>query len=301
MDLENGSSAQIDVQTPSQAESVSSEQSNFSNTQDADSPQLTELEKLERFKFEGREFTPQELKKAVLFQSDYTKKAQQLAEEKRQYESQLKEYETYKSEEKFRLNLRADLEHVRKNPQDAAKFLEVYPESFHKELQQVLREFNSVQRADQNQQQQQVKTYEQLQQEQRLSKLEKFYSEQEVAKQSTAINQNIEKLTKQYPDAIPEMAIGRVYEAYNQLLAKDPNAQLTDQMWNDAFKGAELDFQKRLKSKYGDLVKKQTEANARGRDIDTGGAAPGRPAPKFKNLSEVTKYAAADMSRRARS
>jgi hypothetical protein len=75
---------------------------------------VAELDKLEKFKFEGQEYTPQELKNAILRQSDYTRKTQEFSQERRFYD-----------------NLQADLRSVRSNPALAAEFRRTYPEKFH--------------------------------------------------------------------------------------------------------------------------------------------------------------------------
>ena len=285
----------------SQTETPSTESVGSSNNQEHLSSQdVVELEKLAKFKLDGREYTLQDLKKERLLHSDYTKKAQKLAEERRQYDSQLSEYKTWKAEEKYRVNLRADLDFIRQNPSAAAKFIEIYPESFHGELQKVLNEISGQQQssASQQQQQNQFKSYEQLQQESRLARLESFYNEQEIAKQTTSINQTIDKMKSKYTDAIPEMAIGRVYEAFNQMLAQNPGAKLTERIWEESFKAVDSEMKNLLKNRYGNLVKKQVQANEKGKDVGQGGASVGRAPPKFKNLSEVTKFAAQQLSRK---
>src|SRR3954464_16064772 len=107
-DLENTSSA------PGEAEAGAGEQPK--------TPEMVDLESLEKFRYAGREMTPKELQQAVMLQSDYTRKTQQLAEERKYYD-----------------NLSADLSAVAQNPQLAAKFKEVYPEKFHDYLAYVLK------------------------------------------------------------------------------------------------------------------------------------------------------------------
>ena len=93
--------------------------------------EITELEKLERFKFKGEEWTPKKAEQAFMRQQDYTKKAQELAEQRKEYESELKHRE-------YRSNLKADINHVLKNPSLADEFKKIYPEEYHYALELAL-------------------------------------------------------------------------------------------------------------------------------------------------------------------
>lgn len=233
---------------------------------------LAELDKMEKFKFQGREYTPAELEKAMLRQQDYTKKTQEFA----------KTREGFEKEQKYHENLAYDLMKIRDNPQLAKEFIQIYPEKFHKHLREVL---GTNQGQTQNQQSQQTPAPD-VETLQRLERVEKFYHQQEVAKNSATINSQIERCQKKYPDALPELALARIYEAMN-----DPNVEVTDQLWDETFKASDQQMKDIVKQRYGDLVKKQTEANAKSRDVDTGGGTPGRAPAKFKSLDDVTAHA----------
>jgi hypothetical protein len=97
---------------------------------------MLELEKVEKFKFDGKEYTLKELRtllaKEKEQQRDYTAKMQKLAEERKSWETQRKETQ------RFDDNLYADLQAVKDNPQLAQEFLKVYPQSYHRHLRAVL-------------------------------------------------------------------------------------------------------------------------------------------------------------------
>ncbi len=82
---------------------------------------IVELDKLEKFKYRGKEWTPKDLEAATLRQSDYTKKTQELAQERR-----------------FVENLPYDLMAVSRDPAKASQFKQVYPEKFHQFLEDFL-------------------------------------------------------------------------------------------------------------------------------------------------------------------
>lgn len=240
---------------------------------------IAELDKMEKFKFQGKEWTPKDLEKAILRQQDYTKKTQSLAEERKSFES----------ERKFAENLHYDLQYVRSNPTQATinEFIKLYPEKYHGALKTVLTELQSANREQMQPTEKKTETvpnYD-IETANRLNKLETFYHEQEVAKNTAQINATIEKYSKQYPDAISRLVIADVYEAHNQ------GVKVTEQVWEDAFKAVDAQMKEVVKSKYGDLVKKQTEANNKARDVEPGGGTIGRAPAKFKSLADVTKYA----------
>lgn len=251
---------------------------------------VTELEKLEKFKFQGQELTAKDLEKMILRQKDYTQKTQSLAEERKAIEAE-------KQERKFYENLYYDLQQVKSNPQLVQEFIKVYPEKFHGYLKEVL---NSQQTQAQDQT---AQTKYDIDQMSRMQKLENFYNQQqemiqqqEIAKTEAAINSKIETLSKKYPDALPELAIGKVFEVYNKL--QQTGGKLSDQDWESAFKASDAQVKDLLKSRYGELVKKQTQANAKARDVDSGGGTVGRAPQKFKSLKEVTDFAVNDLTGR---
>ncbi len=254
---------------------------------------VTELEKLDKFKFQGQELTAKDLEKMILRQKDYTQKTQGLAEER-------KAIETEKQERKFYENLYYDLQSVKSNPQLIQEFIKTYPEKFHGYLKEVLKESSPTQGL---QQQQEQKPQYDIDQMSRIQKLENFYNQQqemiqqqEVAKTETAINQKIDELSKKYPDALPELAIGKVFEVYNKLQAT--GGKLSDADWESAFKSSDEQIKNLVKSRYGEMVKKQTQANAKARDVDSGGGTVGRAPHKFSSLKEVTDFAINDLTRR---
>lgn len=246
---------------------------------------IAELEKMDKFKYQGKEWTVKDLEKAILRQQDYTKKTQELA----------KSRETFEQDAKFQKNLAFDLLAVKERPELASEFIKIYPEQYHAYLKEIIGGSRAGQNKTQEQQQQMPQV--DVEKEARLQRLEKHFHEQEVSKHSQAINTQMDRLTKKYPDALPELALARVYELMNAN-AQDPSFQVSDQMWEDAFKGVDSQMQDIFKKRYGDYVKKQTEANKKARDVDSGGGTPGRAPPKFKGFKEVTENAINDLKSR---
>ena len=74
--------------------------------------------------------------------------------------------------------------------------------------------------------------------------------------------------------------------------------KITQDAWENAFKTADLEMKDLIKTKYGDLVKKQTQVNNKSRDVESGGGTLGRAPQKFKSLSDVTNFAVKDLTNR---
>lgn len=251
--------------------------------------QIHELEKLEKFKFQGQEWTLKDLEKALMRQKDYTQKTQSLADERKAFES----------ERKYSDNLTADLMLIMNNPDRRdmliKEFLNVYPQKYHQSLKQVLSGSVSPQQASHQSQQSQGPDIDLMS---RLQTLESFHHNQEVSKNKMEIDSIIQKLSSQFPDAIPELAIGRVFEAFNQILEQNPNAKLTTKMWEDTFKSVDREMKSRDSQRYGNFVKKQVEANKKAKSPEAGGGTPARAPTKFKSLKDVTDFAVKDMTGR---
>jgi hypothetical protein len=245
---------------------------------------LFDLAKADKFSFEGREWTRDAFKKLIdqekQFQSMnevYTTKTQKLAEDRKAVEENRKYY----------TNLAADLIKVKENPSLASEFVRVYPQEFHQYVEQFLR---GGQQQTQGQPQGPNVDVNMLS---RLDRLEKFYNEQEIARNESEITKLVDDLSKKYPEAaeFKEMCLGRAYEAH---LAGE---KLTPESWEKIFKDVEEQVSGVMKAKYGNLVNKQTEANARGKSPQAGGGASGSAPRKFKSFREASEALIQDVTR----
>jgi hypothetical protein len=247
---------------------------------------IHDLEKLEKFRYQGKEWTAKDLEKAILRQQDYTRKTQSLSDERKTYETERQ------SDEKYYNNLHWDLLAVANNPNLAAKFLELYPEKFHTYLKDTLSKASGTQSNQGNNNVNQQNQTPDIEMMSKVQKLEKFYDEQQTAKTTTEINKSIEKYSKEYKDAIPELVIGRVYEAYNN------GTKVDDSLWSETFKQVDNEMKQMLRDRYGSLVKEQKKANAKGRDVDSGSGTISNAPQKFKSIGDVTKNALKEITGR---
>lgn len=235
---------------------------------------VAELEKMDKFKFDGQEWTPKDLKQAIMRQQDYTKKTQALSQDRK----------THDEDRKFYENLAYDLRALDANPNLASKFVSIYPEKFHKYADQYLKP--GTQEAQPNQVQMPQPDVQVLS---KLERFEKFLNEQETVKNEAMIKSTVDELSKKYPGTekplVQKMIMAEAYESHMS------GVQLTPDVWEDIFKRAKDERDAELKAEYGELVKKQTEANAKSRDVGAGGGTAGRAPMKFTRFDDLAKHA----------
>lgn len=269
---------------------IKSFESNQTSTQESASqpPQsqtaqsLTDIGKLERFIYDGKELTPAELKKAMMFQQDYTKKTKELSQYKKDYDS-IKSYSD--ESKKFRENLAIDLESVSKNPALASEFMKVYPKEFHKLLDYAIK---------QEQQEAKVLTDPRLDE---IDKLKEAYTElheEKVEKASLEIDNAFKEFSQKYPlsnepDVV--VALERVLE--NKLKAAMENGEnpkrvkLDMKDYERVFKASHEYHDKRFNQHYSKQFNKQKEVNEMAKATGTGGATPSGAPQKLKTFKDA--------------
>lgn len=239
-------------------------------------PQTVELDKLERFMYQGKEWTPSQLKDAMLMQADYTRKTQALAEERKYYD-----------------NLREDLRFIRENPHLADEFRKTYPEKFHAYLDDLIAG-GQVQAATEQAGQRQAALPPELQSEwktmrETLNGLQSAWTEQEKAKASAHIDAMFAKFTSKY-----DMADERTVLATAREVAAS-GKELTEKEWERIFKQEHEYFAEKSQKRQQAQMHAQKEANAKARDVGSGGGIPGQ-APKKRSFDEATADAIRHLS-----
>lgn len=240
---------------------------------------LPELEKLERFKYDGREWTPADLKSAVMMQKDYTQKTQEISQERKYYD-----------------NLAADLKYVRENPTLANEFRKIYPEKFHSYLdfaaatqQQAGQQHQNVQ--GQPQQVQLPPEFQNLKKD--FDQLRTAWSSQETEKEMAKIDNIFQTMGKKYEHADERTVLATAQAAYQQGLKQNGDGyRLTDAQWEQIFKSEHERSQARYESFYKNKISQQQEANKKARDAGPGGGTPGQAPPK-RSFKEATADAIA--------
>lgn len=271
-----------DINSRSQGNSANAQEQNTQQSSTSGAPELSDkasssneemlnLNSVLKFKFGDREWTPDQLEKAILRQSDYTKKTQQLAESRKYYD-----------------NLEADLENVRGNPELVDKFMEVYPKEFHKYLKLA------------NNQQEAISRQAQAQNEnapidpQLLSKLERLESHirnTEIKAKEAELDAKFSSLAKKYPDANEEVVLARA-----QALI-DRGGLVNDQVWDKLWKQSHDSFLSRFEAKQKQTLQQQRMANSKAAGPSSAGGVPTN-APRRETFAQATDRAIQELQGR---
>lgn len=236
---------------------------------------LVDLSQYSRVKLGDKEWTRDELEKGVMFQSDYTKKTQEIAQERRYVD-----------------NLQADLASVAKNPAMASEFKKIYPAKFHQFLEYVTPKTNNAQQGQNPQTAQNVDP----RIDQVLSRVERWENTMKEERVSTAkveVDSIFNKFTQKYPLAAPKGDESRVIAQAQALLSNGET--MNESKWEKIFKDSQLHYETAYKEYYKNINNKQKAAHVRGKDIAAGGGVPGGAPNMPKNIKEATKLALQDL------
>jgi hypothetical protein len=238
---------------------------------------IYELEKLQKFKFDGQEWDPNSLKKAILRNKDYTVKTQELAQERKFYE-----------------NLYYDLDHVKNNPSAIEQFKQIYPEKFHSYLNSVLEATNSKdtgQRDGKKGEDSLDKSQLPPEFQERLTRLERMeadWREGQVKAAEQQIDAMTEKLASKYPYADSEAALARAY-SLNQ-----KGVNLTEKVWENIYKSLHDSLSSKIEAGQKKQMQSQLQASKQAKDVGAGGATPSTPPRQPRTLKEATELARQD-------
>jgi hypothetical protein len=199
------------------------EANGLGNSQD-ESPKATKVQKtiadeildlasVKKIKIDGVEMTPEEIRKSILRQQDYTKKTQALAEERKQ----LADYR------KFDDNFDTDLAQVESDPSLWAEFQRLYPEKYQ---QRALKYLNTVSPKASTE-----TTPVPPQFQKKVSELESRIQRYEELEANYELDKVFTEMKAKYPDAVEEMVL-----PVAERIAQQLNAPLTKEHWERAFK-----------------------------------------------------------------
>lgn len=235
----------------------------------APSQDFVDLDSVSKFRFGGKEWTPKEFQGAYMMQADYTRKTQQLAEERKYFD-----------------NLNADLAAVKQNPTLEAKFREIYPAKYHAYLDYVAqkKEAQGNQNNQQNYQQNDpayMRRFEALEADMNARKVEAINAE---------LDARFKTLSERYPLADEEAAIARAQALHSK------GIQLTDTVWDKVWKEVSDKNMERFKKYGSEQVNKQKTANQKGKDAAPGGGIPGQAPKRPRTIKEASAYALEEMN-----
>ncbi len=257
--------------TPSDAESTQQTSQSSTFAPESNQPSIAELEKLERFKFDGQEWTPKDLKNSILRHNDYTRKTQELAESRKSVET----------EQLYRDNFEVDFEKVLQNPALMDVFKQYYPANWVKVAEKMLERVQAQTPKQTPSQPTQQSSGVDPGLMKKIEYIEKTFQQREVEALEKSLDSEFTKLGQKYPKANQELVLARA-----QLLSDQKIDILKDGQLEKIFKTLHDQDDTREKQWRENLLREQKTANAKGRDIGKGGGTPGK-APEKMSMKEA--------------
>lgn len=270
MEIENQNNETVQEQAPS-LESEQSKPASFDEyvkQQDGltqkQMSDILELDKFEKFKFGGKEITKKDLEewqKGYMRQTDYTKKTQEVSEQRKYVE-----------------NIRYDLKKVLDNPSLADEFKSVYPKEYHEILDALL----TKEKAANPEPAKEVAEQKPAQiSDPRLDEVYNFYKEQEYKAVKVEIDRIFDSLSQKYPRANES----EVITLAQGLRAK--GEKLDEKTYEELFKDSHAKIESLFKQWQSDQVKAQKQVNTKSKDVGAGGGVPGAAPKVAKNIKEA--------------
>jgi len=241
------------------------------STETPNQSQMVDLDKQEKFRFKGRDWTRDEFEKGYLRQQDYTQKTQELTERR-----------------KYVDNFAADLSTVASDPSRMADFERMYPKEF-----VALAKTHLAKLKGQNPQEtttNESKSWKDDPEFQEFkSELSEWKSEKaqaEVKSIQTWLDGQFDSLTKKYPHAHTEIVNSRAEAMARQFQGTDQ--KITAQVLDKLFKENNDEMKTRSDSMYKTKITNQINAGKSARDIGPGGDVDGGAPKKFRTIKEAT-------------
>ncbi len=249
--------------------------------------QVAQLEKLEKVRYNGKVISgkelAKELKEGTLRLSDYTKKTQEIAQERKFYDA-----------------LPHDLQKLRDNPELASEFRKVYPAKFHAYLD--ILESKGINAATQAVEQQDQKLDQEPQkadwkQDPELKEMFNSFQEQRLETARVQVNTMFDKLVAKYPDADDSWVAGRVQAEREQIRQQSPGQKLPpldEATVEKHFKESQMAFEKRAAAWNAKRFQAQKSASDKAKGPGAGGGIPGGAPKQVRTIKEATELAMAD-------
>jgi hypothetical protein len=274
--LEKGTTQESDSSdlSPETTESADTQEA---GAKDSDSPTLQDiidLDKVEKFKMHGEEWTRDQLASAMLRQADYTRKTQEFAKERKYYD-----------------NLAIDIANVLKEPRLVEQFKKIYPEKFHQYLEPYSGYLQTKPQAGQGEAKQSAIDPQLMS---RINQIEGKFRQQEVESASVMLDGIFSKYSKEYPYADEASVISRSLALMEQKQRNGESDNLSREEWSKIFKSENDRVQKLAEARYKETTQNQMRANRKAKDVGSGGDAVGQ-SPKRLTMKEATEAAIRDL------
>lgn len=239
-------------------------------------PQITDIDGLSEFQFQGSKYTPEQFHKIFTEHKTYAEQVQE-----------------YKREKEFADNLQIDLDNVLERPELASRFKATYPKKYHAILDRYLSTNGQSPVPTSPAQPSLPKEFmdDFAQMKERLAFHEKRAYEAEVASANAKLDALLPPLFKKYEMANEKEVYGRA----ESILSSGQN--LTEKTWERIVRESHEAMQKKADQVYAAKLKTQIEKGQRAADGGPGGAAPGQAPQKPRTLEEAREAMIASLSK----
>ncbi len=229
---------------------------------------LTDLDKLDKVLFKGREWTRKEFEDGVLRQSDYTQKMQEVARER-----------------KFAEHFAYDLRTVMADRNKLAEFEKIYPKAYTDRVREILAHTPGQAPAPQTPSQspslKEDPEFQNMKSE--FNQWKETQKEVELKQIQSWIDNQFEKFGKKYPNAHPEIVNNRAWAATQR------GEKITEEVLDKLFKSNDSEMKAKTDEMYKAKITKQLKAGKEGKDVGVGGDISGGAPKKFRTIKDATK------------
>lgn len=220
---------------------------------------VLDLSKVDKFILNGKEMTLKQLESERMMQADYQRKTQEIAEVR-----------------KYSENFQADFRSVLDNPNLLGEFKKIYPVQYHQAVEHALSRMSRSQEPQQG-----TTTQDQLVKQLVEDAVGPIRTELDQYKTDAAVKQLdgiFSEMKGKFPQADEEFVLARLQ------MMKDQDVQINKAKVEEVFKHFHERDQKAKETYHMEQLNKQKQANAKAKDVPSGGGIPGQ-APKKFNLS----------------
>jgi len=277
-DLESTEVEATPEQVVPEARTIAEATSRASNEMQA----ILDLSTAQKVKLDGKEYSISDMKewqKNGLRQSDYTRKTQELAAERKKLSEEYEPYKKYSGE-----NLLADLMKIKSNPELIPQFKEIYGDKYAPALDLLGLTNQEKRELKQEMQSSGLDPQTRAELDEVLS-LGRTLKERESQAMAAELDARFSEMSKKYPHVDEEMAMTRL----ESLAAK--KGTLEPQDYEAVYSQMNKRMTEIADSIYKSKVTAQKNRNAEGADVRSGGGIPGNAPKQPRTIKEAQDLA----------
>jgi hypothetical protein len=228
---------------------------------------LFDLSKAEKFTFKGKEMTLKDLESQMMMQSDYTKKMQEMS--------------SFRKNAEFAMHWEADMPKLLDDPSLASEFYRAYPKAYHPLIERLVeRSGQSYEQPSESSTPTQQELIEKIV-EKRLGPIQSKLDEYETEAAIKQIDGIFSEMKGKFPHADEEFVLARLEALRGQ------GTQVNAQKIEEVFKHFHERDIKTKEAYHMEQLNKQKQANAKAKDVPSGGGIPGSAPKTHKIRSEA--------------